>query len=266
MTMLVPDKQRTISALDDAVGRFTGLLRSVPDPGVPALGVWDVAELANHVSLVFTMHPPIVRGEGSPIRDHREIPQEWRQRVADDPERDLEVLAQRIERALKDLKDAFDEVEWSDSVPWHGTTTSPVWAIGGVLLSEAEMHGRDIADAIGAPWRISSDHARLIADSQLPEMPYFVDPDRAKDLDCVIEVRVRGGTRSFLALSDGDLRVSTDRPNRSIDCHISADPVAWLLVGYGRLSPVRAALTGKIFAWGRRPLLSLRFATIFYKL
>ena len=265
MTVAVPDKQRVISALDDAVGRFVGLLRSIPDPNAPALGVWNIAELATHVSLVFMAHPAIVRGEGSPIADHRKIPQEWQKRVASDRERDIEVLAQRIERGLKDVKDAVDEVDWSASVPWHGTTTSPVWAIGGVLLSEAEMHGRDMANATGAPWRISSDHARLIADSQLPVMSDFVDPGRARDLDCLIDVRVRGGTRAFLEIAGGALEVSTERPSRAIDCHISADPVAWLLVGYGRVSPVRAALTGKVFAWGRRPWLSLQLATIFYK-
>jgi hypothetical protein len=35
--------------------------------------------------------------------------------------------------------------------------------------------------------------------------------------------------------------------------HISADPVKFLQVSYGRMTQTRAVLTGGLFAWGRRP-------------
>ena len=38
-----------------------------------------------------------------------------------------------------------------------------------------------------------------------------------------------------------------------MDCHISADPVAFLIVAYGRGSQWPPVLGGKITAWGRKP-------------
>ena len=43
-----------------------------------------------------------------------------------------------------------------------------------------------------------------------------------------------------------------------MDCHVSADPVALLLVSYGRRSQWVPVLTGKLLAWGRKPWLGLR--------
>jgi hypothetical protein len=44
---------------------------------------------------------------------------------------------------------------------------------------------------------------------------------------------------------------------------VSADPVTYLLVGYGRRSPWPAIARGGILAWGRMPWLALRFASLF---
>jgi putative sterol carrier protein len=44
---------------------------------------------------------------------------------------------------------------------------------------------------------------------------------------------------------------------------ISADPVAFLEVGYGRANPLVAALTGKLVAKGRKPWLGLAFGKLF---
>ena len=41
-----------------------------------------------------------------------------------------------------------------------------------------------------------------------------------------------------------------------------ADPAAFLLVSFHRVSPVSAALTGKIITWGRKPWLLLRLQSV----
>ena len=45
---------------------------------------------------------------------------------------------------------------------------------------------------------------------------------------------------------------------------ISADPVTFLLVGYGRMPLGRALLRGGMLARGRRPWLGLRFKDLFF--
>jgi hypothetical protein len=45
---------------------------------------------------------------------------------------------------------------------------------------------------------------------------------------------------------------------------IGGSPQAILLILYRRLSPWRAALTGRVVAWGRRPWLAFSLADRFY--
>ena len=49
-----------------------------------------------------------------------------------------------------------------------------------------------------------------------------------------------------------------------VDCVISADPVTFLLVVYGRMPLGRALLRGGMLAWGRRPWLGLCFKDLFF--
>lgn len=48
----------------------------------------------------------------------------------------------------------------------------------------------------------------------------------------------------------------------AVDCHLAGDPVAVLLVAYGRWSHWQAIGRGRLFAWGRRPALALRFTSL----
>ena len=98
--------------------------------------------------------------------------------------------------------------------------------------------------------------ARLILASALPMLPLLVDPAATVGVRARYELRVRGGTRIGLSIRDG--RLSTDGGEGKVDCHVSADPVALLLVSYGRQSQWVPALTGRLLAWGRKPWLGLR--------
>jgi hypothetical protein len=50
-----------------------------------------------------------------------------------------------------------------------------------------------------------------------------------------------------------------------VDCRISADPVAFLLVGYGRVSQWPQIARGKMVAWGRKPWLGVKFRSLLRK-
>jgi hypothetical protein len=63
------------------------------------------------------------------------------------------------------------------------------------------------------------------------------------------------------AIADGTgTPLAADGP---ADCTIRAEPVAFTLVGYGRMSRWRAAATGRLVAGGRRPWLALGFSDAF---
>ena len=69
---------------------------------------------------------------------------------------------------------------------------------------------------------------------------------------------VRGSSWCF---DDGTVHVASG-PAESVDCHVSADPAAFLLLMYGRQGPLRPALTGKVIAWGRKPWLAFRMQSL----
>src|SRR3712207_2700634 len=49
--------QRSQDALRDEVRRVTTLMRSITDPGVPAVGQWNIAEVAMHLSQNWILVP-----------------------------------------------------------------------------------------------------------------------------------------------------------------------------------------------------------------
>jgi hypothetical protein len=97
----------------------------------------------------------------------------------------------------------------------------------------------------------------LLFDAYTFFLPHYVHPENAKGVHLCYDIRVRGGSRVFFVIDDGTLRVEPPSKRR-VDCHISADPAAFLLVGYNRVPQLRQALTGKLFAWGRKPWVGLQ--------
>ncbi|MDQ3827268.1 MAG: hypothetical protein M3319_10665, partial [Actinomycetota bacterium] len=58
----VTDWQQSQDALREEVERVTALLRSVRDPAAPAVGQWNISELAMHLSQVWLAVPGLAKG------------------------------------------------------------------------------------------------------------------------------------------------------------------------------------------------------------
>jgi hypothetical protein len=170
------------------------------------------------------------------------------------------VLSGRIEAAEHDLRAHLEAVDGDPDLEVFRGARVPLSTLVAVEVGELLVHGRDIARAARLPWRISRAEAAPTATALLPLLPALVDADRAGDLTARFEIRVRGGGRGVLAFDDGASRLEGDGP---VDCRLSVDPAAYLLLGFGRTGLVRPVLTGKLLAWGRRPWLSARFPSLF---
>ncbi len=150
-------------------------------------------------------------------------------------------------------------------------TTTKSWPAGGpvhgiegdlalptftcVMLGELLIHGYDLARGLGTPWAIPADAARLVLIGGTAMLPEYFDAAEAGDMRATIDLRVRGGRPFAVWVHDGRLEV-TSEPTERVDCHISVDPVAFLLVSFGRQSRLPAILRGQLVAWGRRPWLA----------
>ena len=92
--------------------------------------------------------------------------------------------------------------------------------------------------------------------------PSFVDEGRAgAQPDGVYHVRFRGGNDYTWTKRRGTLAIERGRPDRA-DARLSADPATFLLASLGRVSQVRAALSGGMIAYGLRPWRFVGLGTI----
>jgi uncharacterized protein (TIGR03083 family) len=262
MSLPVPDRTVSLAAARDATDRFTSLLRGAA-PTRTAIGYWSTAELAAHVSHIYGIYVECLNGRTSPVPDHLQLGRSWDAMVKEDPERNLGALADRLDKAAIAFFEGIEAVGWEDPVPWHGGLTVPSYALPSIIVNETEIHGRDVAVAEKRPWDISPANAVLAIQGLMTVMPGYLNPQAAAGLEATFRLALRGAAPSFFRVADGALEISTAAPG-PVDCHISADPVDYLLIGYGRKSQWGPMLRGKVLAWGRKPWLGLRFAKLFY--
>jgi uncharacterized protein (TIGR03083 family) len=252
-----------IIATEAAADRICAVLKSGPNPDTLAVGTWSVRDVAAHVANGIPLYTKIVRGEGSTYTRLDRIAEFNDAGVATIQDRDCTALADRIESAMASFAAAVRTTPGDRKVAWHAGIMLPVSTVTAALLGEALIHGYDIAQASAQPWVIPPVHAGLVFSGLLPVLPYFVNRAAADGVQASFDIRLRGtdSPRVQLVFDDGTAHVASGA-NNSVDCHLSADPSAFLLVMYGRQGPLRPALTGKIVAWGRRPWLAFRMPSL----
>jgi hypothetical protein len=270
------DRQAARAAISAAAARFTGLLQETDDIERRAAGTdWTVAETAAHVSCVLTGFSAAIAGEPQAPTPEQYLDADFPTRLAasnaatnamvdhTDAGRLAEVITVGAQRFLELAAAADPQMECE--TPWYGPgrTRTPD-CLTALALSELTVHGHDIATGTGRPWPIPAEHATLIVGTVCPEMsPLLVQPDAGRGAPVTYEVRLRGnGPRYVIRVADGTAEVRA--VGGPVDCVISADPVTYLLVVYGRMPLCRALLRAGMLAWGRRPWLGLRFKDLFF--
>jgi uncharacterized protein (TIGR03083 family) len=255
------DLDATRVALLRAADRFATLIAGAPDADQPIPdSEWTVGDVAVHVALGSEAYVGYASGATEAWVDVSDIAggslaRSSAARLAAEPARDLPVSAARARAAVAAIVEAAEGRSAEEPVVWNGMPMT-LGAMLGIGLGEYLLHGRDVAKALGRPWTITPDDARLLLAAALPMLPLLVDPAATAGVRARYDLRVRGGTRIGLVIRDGQL--SVDAGDGRVDCHVSADPVALVLVSYGRQSQWVPALTGKLLAWGRKPWLGLR--------
>jgi uncharacterized protein (TIGR03083 family) len=270
------DREAARAAISAAAGRFTALLRETDDIERRIAGNdWTVAQTAAHVSVVLTAFSAAIAEEPQALTPESYLEADFPTRlaaanaatiaVADhiDVGRLAEMIIAGAQRLLALLAAADPQMDCD--TPWYGASrTRTPDCLAALALGELTVHGYDIATATDRPWPICVEHAKLIVGTVCPEMsPLVVRPEAARGAPVTYEVRLRGhGPRYIVRVADGTADVRA--VGGPVDCVISADPVTYLLVVYGRMPLRRALLRGGILAWGRRPWLALHFKDLFF--
>lgn len=254
------------AALVAAVARSAGLWRRTPDPRAPVPGLtWTAAETAAHVlgdlrdyteALAGNTSDDVAQG-GSPSRRSAVVNA---QHLAAIRERDMRRLADMLERQAEQyIAVAADADENAAVVTSNGLPMTPP-IMTSLLLGEQLLHGLDIARAARRAWSIDNADALLVIPGVLAVAPRYLRSSVGANLDVSYELRIRGGGSYRLAVRNGTADITA--AGEKADCIISADPVAFLQLGYGRIPQWRPIIGGKMFASGRKPWLAVKFATL----
>lgn len=252
-------------AVARAAPRLTAMLRAATKPDAPALGEWDVTQLAAHISHVMDAITAMSRGGGNVIEDIAGLGTLSKIMVAGEGRRPLPELADRIDASVAAFLAAMEEAAAAgdSSRSWlvQGTEM-PLSVLTCHMLNELTVHGRDIAVGLGVPWRIDKNDAALILQGFVFPALHTLGRDmvvqeRAGDLRARFEVRLRGDGRAWAYFDNGVFSVEAS-PQGPVDCHLSVDAEAFLLVAWGRINQWSAIPRGQLLAWGKKPWLGLQ--------
>jgi hypothetical protein len=266
------DYGRTLDAMRHAVARSAALWRDMDRPDAPAPGLrWTAAETAAHVvgdlrdyTQALTRH---ANGYMTHANRSPEAPSQLSARVnarhlEEVPERNLHRLADMLEVQAAAYLDAAVSADTAAEIATpNGLILGPS-TMAALLLGEQVIHGLDVARAAALAWTVRADDALLVFPGVMTVAPQYLRPNRAAGVHISFELRMRGGGAYRLAVDDGTAVVTP--AGRRADCSITADPVAFLLVGYGRIPQWAPVLRGQLRPGGRKPWLAMKFATLLH--
>jgi hypothetical protein len=264
--------------------RVVELVRNCRDLRIPVPGLdWNVGQLAAHLTSVYLVFGAALRGDyqdigiadavaaagegaGLPAAVAAANAHAVSLLTARSAQTAAEGLATHAAGFLQALSATEDLTRELDT-PWYGAgMTRTAGTLASLAVTESLVHGRDLALAVRADTRMSHSSAAVATPAVMSAMlPLLLVPERACGHRAVYEVRCRGGERFLMRVADGKAECfqAAERAERKVDCVITLDPRAALLIGFGRSSLARAILRGGAFAGGRRPWLGLRFTGLF---
>lgn len=244
-------KDAVLSALGRSGDQMASTLASCRDAtrGVPGL-VWSVGDLSAHLVLTLRELTRALRGEpcaydGATLAgtaaavDNR--------LVAEFPVRDMAVLAEMFDIERARFSAVLADLDANHPIPAIAPNATAL-ALGAIFVIDHHNHGTQLAGAGARWWYLDLDDVR---ECVVAVAPATYDRQAAAHMRWRFELRLRGAEPLALSVERGALAVGA--VTGPVDCHISADPSAFLLESAGGfISRGQMVLTGKMLAYGWR--------------
>lgn len=248
-------------ALAPSTARLAQSVGSAPDLSCPARNSeWTLRHVTLHVASTARYFAETVQ-RGQPVgTELGQLHADVESRVADITEDDPAKLGGLLQDAVEDFVEVCAERPATQAVDFCGCPID-LSALAGLMLSEVVLHGYDLAYALGQPWPIDPVEACLSLGGLAPVLALIVNPETTKGLSAAYGIELRDGPSLTVRFADG--AYALEPPGGPVDVTISAHPVAFLMVGTGRLSRYEAVALGLLSAGGRRPELALGFPDLF---
>ena len=257
----LPALRRSAAATGELLGSISDSGADVPVPGL----AWTVAETAAHLVALLRQSAAFASGARDGAAERAALPASGgiAERMALGNAAELDRLGERRIPVLRQMLDAaVDEYATLIAGRQGGGPVETLFGpedpgqMTAALVGEQLVHGFDLARAAGQRWTIDPNAARLTLTGLAPFLAYLVDPEAIRHVRARIEVRIAGGPRFTLVLDHG--RAAVEPADGRCDCWIQAQPVPYLLTGYGRVNRWLPVLRGQIRACGRRPWIAAR--------
>ncbi|MFI6684083.1 hypothetical protein [Streptomyces sp. NPDC050485] len=175
------------------------------------------------------------------------------------PERDPGEVVGRLRSSIEEMLRLTATEDPTTTLEWLGGSRIPLAGLVAHLTNELLVHGRDIARAVDAPWHIPHEYAAQFFELFLVEIARN-GPGHLLDRDgpvrrgrIAVEFRSDYTSPVTMVLDTGDIWI--EEPSRDNDVRVFFKPAALTLVLFHRVPHARAALTGSLRVWGRRPWL-----------
>jgi len=253
------------AALAVISARTSGLVASLPDTSMVIPGsAWTVREAAVHLTLIGFHYAEMAQGG---LNQHLYLlPEDCAHHNdefnADIPESDPGALAELMREGTDCLLAVSALCDDDASVALHGGGVLAMAHVIAAALAEHLLHGYDIAVAAHRPWPIDPSHAVMGSHGYRSSYPLRLNPVTTRAHTASYGVELISGDRFTVRFTDGQCRLEPPDTGR-VDCAITADPVAFLLVESGRMCQWAAIALGLIRACGERPELAAGFTDLF---
>lgn len=253
-------------SLMTATERMAELLAAAPDSSMLAQrSEWSLREVAAHLITVAPMFADMANGIPGPAASlERAYVKEFSERrIADLSEADPVKLSRLLLDSVEAFLDTTIDRPGDDPVTFQAGLSHTLFGLVAIYLGEVLLHGYDVAAALGRPWPIDAGDAALVLAAYTPLFAVQADPERSRGLTAAFGIDLRGAGAMTVRFTDGVFGIEpTGGP---VDATLSADPVAFLMVGSGRLSRYEAVALGAITVGGNGPDpdLAFDFPTLF---
>lgn len=266
------DDRAVRQVLAQVGNRAADLIGSIDDMNRPVPGLdWTVGQVAAHMLVA-------IRGNTASMGGHTEQLSQFVPDVAGysarmaamtsstlaaEPVRDPAAAAMALREAVTAFVNQAEQQAPDDAVqtPWYGAGASlPVAMDSRLMIGEMLIHGLDVARGLGKPWPLSRDEVLLVIPAIYAMMPRLFKTEVGRNVNATFKVRMRGGDTTCIRVQDGAVNSTPWSPlSGRADCALSADPVAFLLLAYGRKGQWPLIAQGRLLSYGRKPWLALSF-------
>ena len=241
---------------NDTLERFAEMFEEVRSGTTPIPGMrWRAGEIGAHLTASLRDAVTLLSGEGPSAYAGR-FDAGVDQRLVDAiPEREPRELARLLREAATAYLAVIGDREGSEAPGLPGGLS--IEGLTAIVTLDLNLHGHQIGTATRAGWRINAQEVR---DSVEIVLPFLVDREYAQGFSGTYEVRFKGATPLRYGVRRGEYL--THERVSEVDCRIRAECAPFLLNGIGLFPLWKAALTGAMISYGRRPWLAFRLTKL----